>query len=53
MYVDYEDGTGNVFYRHIERDEIVTENSIRAELELEYGKKVRSIDLVPFSEMGD
>lgn len=53
MYVSYEDGSGNVFAKHIERDEIVTENSIRAELELEYGKKVRSIDLVPFSEMGD
>lgn len=53
MYVDYEDGSGNVFARHIKKDEIVTENSIIAELEFEYGKKVSSIDLVPFSEMGD
>ena len=53
MYVSYKDGSGNVFARHIEKDEIVTENSIMAELELEYSKKVSSIDLVPFSEMGD
>lgn len=53
MYVNYEDGSGNVFARHIEKDEIVTKNSIMVELELEYGKKVSDIDLVSFSEMGD
>lgn len=53
MYVGYEDGPSNVFTMNIEKDEIVTKNSIIAELELEYDKKVSSIDLVPFSEMWD